>query len=181
MAGRVNGDDFLSDGDLDDLPPNALEELEKSALRQTQHQTQATVIIEPCPSSDYGYEFDDEDLDDALVIDETRGVPSQFPLLQQLNASLDNQRDRFNNTRYWSPEHLNSFATGPLVHESPFLDPTIQRHDPKQAQIDRDGLGTRLREEVFTRAVPRADVDALQQEIQVVCFVVQIAVLFFIF
>jgi hypothetical protein len=79
MAGFDDGEDFFSDDDLDALPQDALQQLENNAIQQTQFQaTQAVGFIStpPRPSSDYGDGFDDDDLDDAIVIDEAQVAPS---------------------------------------------------------------------------------------------------------
>jgi hypothetical protein len=166
MASQDDGDELFSDDDLDDLPPNALEELEKSAIRQTQHQTQATVIVEPRPSSDYGDEFDDDDLDDAVVIDETGGVPNRFPSLQPFSASLSTQRDQFQQSQYRSPNHLNSLAVRPLETELSYPKRTTQQHNAGRVQLTADGPCTAPQETVSTQAVPNVVVDTLQQQIQ---------------
>ncbi|RFU30308.1 hypothetical protein B7463_g6024, partial [Scytalidium lignicola] len=74
MEGNFDGDDFDDDA-LDLLPANALEELENNAIQYTQAQTQAA-HLKPPPSSDYGDDFEDDDLDDAVVIDEARSTPA---------------------------------------------------------------------------------------------------------
>jgi len=77
MAGYADGENNFSDDDLDDLPFNALAELENNAILSTQaantHPPRKPVAA---PSSDYGDDFDDEDLDDAVIIDESRSTPS---------------------------------------------------------------------------------------------------------
>ncbi|KAK0119862.1 hypothetical protein ONS95_011292 [Cadophora gregata] len=73
MAGFDDGDSFFGDDDLDTLPQDALEELENNAIQFTQAQTQA--LPQPPPSSDYGDDFDDEDLDNAVVVDQSRAIP----------------------------------------------------------------------------------------------------------
>jgi hypothetical protein len=166
MASQDDGDELFSDGDLDDLPPNALEELENNAIRQTQHQTQATLIVEPLPSSDYGDEFDDDDLDDAVVIDETGGVPNLFPPLQPFNASLGTQGDQFQQGQYGGRNHLNSLAARPLETEWSYLNHPTQQHNARQVQLTADRPSTARRETVSTQADPNAAVDALQQQIQ---------------
>lgn len=166
MASQDDGDELFSDDDLDDLPPNALEELEENAIRQTQHQTQATLIVGPRPSSNYGDEFDDDDLDDAVVIDETRSVLNQFLPLQPFGASLSTQRDRFQQSQYRSPNHLNSLADRRLETEPSYLKHHTQQHNAGRVQPTADEHYTVRQETVSTQAVPNAVVDALQQQIQ---------------
>jgi hypothetical protein len=77
-------DDF-SDDDFDDLNANALAELENNAIQFTQAQ-QRTESTQQA-SHDYDQDFDDDDLDDAVVIDDLRGksvsvaAPSEKPSL----------------------------------------------------------------------------------------------------
>ncbi len=82
MAGYDDGDSVYGDDDLDALPEDALDELENNAILFTQAQTQAAPIHHP-PTSDYGDEFEDEDLDDAVVIDESRSTPAINHLYSQ--------------------------------------------------------------------------------------------------
>lgn len=100
MAGDFDGDDFSDDG-LDLLPANALEELESNAIRYTQAQTQAAAHLNPPPSSDYGDDFGDDDLDNAVVIDETKRAPAAVGGLRrdiQSNTSLkDTRRPQWDN------------------------------------------------------------------------------------
>ena len=75
MAGYDDGDSIYGDDDLDALPEDTLDQLENNAILFTQAQTQAPLPHHP-PTSDYGDDFDDEDLDDAVVIDESRSTPA---------------------------------------------------------------------------------------------------------
>lgn len=81
MAGHDDGGNFFSDDSLDDLAPTDLEQLENNAIQFTQ----GAVHVKGPPSSDYGDDFDD-DLDDAVVIDEARSSPAVLPALQRNNA-----------------------------------------------------------------------------------------------
>ncbi|KAL2070589.1 hypothetical protein VTL71DRAFT_13615 [Oculimacula yallundae] len=93
MAGFDDGDSVFGDDDLDALPEDALQDLENNAIQFTQAQTQAR--LQPAPSSDYGDDFDDEDLDDAVVIDQSRTLPSTT-LYSNRNVSVQPpQRDQF--------------------------------------------------------------------------------------
>jgi hypothetical protein len=92
MAGHADREDNFSDDDLDDLPPNALAELEHNAVRLTQA-ARAHSQREALPSSDYGEDFDDEDLDDAVVIDEARSAPAIVPALHRATLSQASQRE----------------------------------------------------------------------------------------
>lgn len=114
MAGLDDGDSFFGDDDLDALPEAALEELENNAIQFTQAQTQAA-RLQPPPSSDYGEDFDDEDLDDAVVIDQSRTVPSAPSYSNRNVFGQPPQRDQFR-----PQQHPNS---------SPIL-PNRQRPNP---------------------------------------------------
>jgi hypothetical protein len=87
MANYADVDHDFSDDDFNDLPTDALAELENNAIQftqsvipQPQAYVQAQVQAQPkpgaVPSSDYGDDFDDDDLDDAVVIDESRSTPA---------------------------------------------------------------------------------------------------------
>jgi hypothetical protein len=78
MAGHDDGESNYDNDDLDDLPSDALIELENNAIQFTQAQR-----VKAAPSSDYGDDFEDEDLDDAVVIDESRSTPAIVPTLRQ--------------------------------------------------------------------------------------------------
>ncbi len=107
MAGYDGGDDFFDDDDLDALPHDTLLELENDAIQFTQAQTQAQAQAarqKPPPSSDYGDEFDDEDLDDAVVIDESRRTAA-IPPLQRLDPVT--QHEQFRQERYGAPSGTN--------------------------------------------------------------------------
>ncbi|SRR6266536_2951073 len=93
MAGHDDGDEFFSDDDLDALPHDALAELENNAIQFTQAQ-QPTLLKAP-PSSDYGDDFEDEDLDDAVVIDESRSTPAIIPALHRKSQGQAAQQERF--------------------------------------------------------------------------------------
>jgi hypothetical protein len=104
MALYTEGGNDFSDDDLDDLPANALAELEYNAIQYTQAATQAR--LKAPPSSDYGDEFDDEDLDDAVVIDEARSAPAIVPALQRNNPGQSTQREQFRQQRYGNNPNL---------------------------------------------------------------------------
>lgn len=131
MAGYEDGENNFSDDDLDFLPDNALEELESNAIIQfTQAATQAQRKAPP-PSSDYGDEFDDEDLDDAVVIDEERSAPAVIPALNRNTPGQATQREQFQQRRYGST----------VSNLSPHL-PNRQRPEPPPVlnQPNRDRL-----------------------------------------
>lgn len=94
MAPHEDGENNFSDDDfLNDIPADALEELENNAIAFTQAQ------VKPPPSSDYGGEFEDDDLDDAVVIDEARSAPAIVPYLPRNNVNQAS-RQEFRQQRY---------------------------------------------------------------------------------
>jgi hypothetical protein len=99
MAGYTHGENNFSDDDLDDLPANTLAELENNAIRSTQA-ANPQARLKVAPSSDYGDDFDGEDLDDAVVIDESRSTPAVVPALNRNNPDSAAQRTQFRQQRY---------------------------------------------------------------------------------
>lgn len=104
-------DDFSDDG-FDDLPDNALEELEIKALQSTQVQTQ---VQQPVQSKTlFDLDFEDDDLDDTIVFDELgqhpanppqppqgRVAPAVAPSRPQWNAPAQPQQPQHSNrSRY---------------------------------------------------------------------------------
>lgn len=127
MAGYEDGETNFSDDDLDDLPANALQELENNAIQFTQAASQAWVKLPP--SSDYGDEFDDEDLDDAIVIDEARRAPAVISTFNRGPPSQTAQREQFRQQRYRAP----SIPNPNLVNQPrPSVSPTL--HQPNLSQ-----------------------------------------------
>jgi hypothetical protein len=92
MAGHEQEEDDFFDVDLDDIPLEALTELENDAIQFTQAATQAQ-LKPAAPSSDYGDDIDDEDLDDAVIIDESRSTPVNIPANNRVNTSQATQRE----------------------------------------------------------------------------------------
>ncbi|TWU79101.1 hypothetical protein ED733_008731 [Metarhizium rileyi] len=73
-------DEFSDDG-LDDLPDNALQELEQNAIQLTQAQIKQPPSQDPPHRlSDYGWEEEDDDLDDTEVTNHV-GVPIGRPVI----------------------------------------------------------------------------------------------------
>lgn len=110
MAGYVHGENNFSDDDLDELPLNTLAELEHNAIQFTQAaNTQAPLKPAPAPasaappSSDYGDDFEDEDLDDAVVVDESRSTPALITTLNGNHRGPATQREPFRQQRYGNP------------------------------------------------------------------------------
>jgi hypothetical protein len=125
MAGYADGENNFSDDDLDDLPVDALQELENNAIQFTQ----ACVTVK-APPSDYGDEFDDEDLDDAVVIDEAKSAPAVVPPFSRGPQSQAPQREQFRQQRYGAPRSPN------LVNRSrPNVSPTLNQPNQSQPHV----------------------------------------------
>ncbi|KAJ9137549.1 DNA repair protein Rad26 [Pleurostoma richardsiae] len=80
-------DDFSDDG-FDDLNDIVLQELENNAIQFTQAQKFAQSQAAPQPPAqranyDYSYGFEDDDLDDTVVIDELAQLPVRHPADKQ--------------------------------------------------------------------------------------------------
>lgn len=110
MADSVDGDDFFSDDGLDGLAPDALDEIENNAIRYTQYQ--ATQALTLPPSSDYGDDLDDEDLDDAVVFDGAHVDPTNR--LTQFQSSVAIQQAR----KFQAQRPSRSEAAQPLSDRS---------------------------------------------------------------
>lgn len=96
MAPHDEGDTFSDWGDLEDLPDDALAELENNAIQFTQAQQPAQQQARAvAPSSDYGDDFDDEDLDDNVVIDESKSTPALNPTFQPRRPNQQYSQDQF--------------------------------------------------------------------------------------
>jgi hypothetical protein len=102
------GNEFdFSDDELDFLPADALVELENNAIQFTQAQSQARYskpanTVKAAPSSDYGDEIGEEDLDDAVIIDESKSTPAIIPGFQYQRPAPAQavQREQFRQQRY---------------------------------------------------------------------------------
>ena len=165
MAGFADGENNFSDDELDDLPANALQELENNAIQFTQAATQAWVKVPP--SSDYGDEFDDEDLDDAVVIDEARTAPAVNPISNRGAQSQTARREQFRQQRYGALNNPNtnlinrSRSNVPPTRDQPNRDwPPVPVHTQQhESMVARQG------------SLPESSdkVDDLQRQIQEVC------------
>lgn len=123
MAGHDDdGDSFFGDDDLDALPEDALDELENNAIQFTQASR-----YQPPPSSDYGDEFDDEDLDDAIVVDESRSAPvtTHYP-----HRSIPGQ----------TPQRFQHSIANHLLAQRQFPSPPAKFHQPQSDQSLRATL-----------------------------------------
>jgi len=128
MAGFADGENNFSDDDLDDLPVNALQELENNAIQFTQAATQ--VRQKPPPSSDYGDEFDDDDLDDAVVIDEARSAPAVNTIFKRGPSNQVTQREHFRQQRYGAPS-----KPSPVIQQIP-IPPTFSQPNKPSETIE---------------------------------------------
>lgn len=155
MAGHADAESNFSDDDLDDLPPNALQELENNAIRLTQAaNTQGRREVPP--SSDYGDDFDDEDLDDAVVIDEARSAPAIVPALHRANVSKASQREQqlintrpFSNTFNASRQRQDALLQQPGPAGIPRKQPVLARQGSEAQVKDEAALLRRQVEEVY--------------------------------
>lgn len=107
MAGYDDGESVYGDDNFDALPVDALEELETNAIQYTQAQTQAARPVPP-PSSDYGDDFDDEDLDDAVVIDESRSTPATTSYPLRHVSAQPAQREPYRHPQHGPSSNTNS-------------------------------------------------------------------------
>ncbi|CZS89244.1 related to protein UVS-3 (presumed DNA repair and checkpoint control protein) [Rhynchosporium agropyri] len=159
MAGLDDGDSFFGDDDLDALPEDTLQDLEYNAIQFTQAQTQAR--IQPAPSSDYGDEFDDEDLDDAVVIDQSRTAPL-IPLYRNRNTSgLPTQRDQRRPQQYPTPS--------PVLPNRQHPNPPPQFNEPSRyqpQQIVRQNNVFREEQGSAPLPQPNSEVERLQSIIE---------------
>lgn len=130
MAAHIEGDNF-SDDALDELPLAALDELENHAIRLTQAtQAHTQGRREAPPSSDYGDDFDDEDLDDAVVIDEARSAPAIVPALHRASLSQTSQREH----QFLRPQ-FGGTAKADRPRQNAHLQPPNRDHLPSPAEL----------------------------------------------
>lgn len=158
MAGFADGENNFSDDDLDDLPANALQELENNAIQFTQAATQA--YVKAPPSSDYGDEFDDDDLDDAVVIDEARSAPAVNPILSRGPQSQVAQREQFRQQRYGAPTGVPNL---PKPSAPPTLNQPYRGRQEALAQVQQPEIAPTRQ---HTLPEPGHNVDDLQKQIQ---------------
>ena len=162
MAGHADGESNFSDDDLDDLPITALDELENNAIRLTQAaHTHTQTRRDAPPSSDYGEDFDDEDLDDAVVIDEARSAPAIVPALYRAPLSQTSQREhQFLRPQFGSTSNKSRPRQDALLHQpnrdrlpSPTGLPTkrpvpVQQASQAQEQVQRTDEAALLRRQL---------------------------------
>jgi hypothetical protein len=122
MAAYTVEESNFDDDDLDDLPDSTLAALENHAIRLTQAAHNQGGRQAP-PSSDYGDDFDDEDLDDAVVIDEARSAPAIVPTLHRRPLSQTPQREQqfLHPLPYGNTSHANRQRQETLIHQPDHL------------------------------------------------------------
>ena len=147
MAGYEDDEDWF-DNDLDDLPVDALAELEHNAIQFTQ-------AVKAPPSSDYGDEFEDDDLDDAVVIDEARSAAVP-PALHRNIAGQSTQREQFREQRYGTPRNRPQQETALSVSHRPSPQPLSIPNGPRESKVAKQG----------SSPAPDYQVEALQKQIQ---------------
>lgn len=78
-------DDFSDDG-FDDLNDTTLQELENNAVHLTQAQKPLNTQLSQPPNDNDDYGLEDDDLDDAVVIDEAAHLPVRHSVERQVHA-----------------------------------------------------------------------------------------------
>jgi hypothetical protein len=159
MAGQDDGDNFFDDDDLDTLPHDALVELENNAIQFTQAQT--ATRYNAAASSDYGDDFDDEELDDAVVIDESRSTPAAIPALHRNIPGQVTPREQFRQQRHGTLSTLNPNLASrqrppdpPKFNQPNRSQPCIPQNDSMTAQQGSQASGL------------EANVESLQRQIE---------------
>ncbi|KAI1371446.1 hypothetical protein F4677DRAFT_435671 [Hypoxylon crocopeplum] len=130
-------DDF-SDDDLDTLNPNALQELENNAIQFTQaqkkyQQSQSQPQLHPQPQLQLDNDFEDDDLDDAVVQDELRGNSVLLPEQSaRLPSRVIHQQQTTNPWGVPVPVPASRFRPQPIASSSrpPVHPPAV----PRQSQ-----------------------------------------------
>ena len=169
MAGQSDGESVYGDDDLDALPNDAFVLLEEEAFSYTQAQSQAP--LKAAPSSDYGDEIDEEDLDKEVVVDGSRIAPAihqNSPLVRSpiVNRAVPGptQQEQFRQQRYGLNDN-SSLANRQRYNPPPKFDDTsrvlapvpIAQHEPEDEQMEAAGPDVlslqRQVEEVYFLAV----------------------------
>jgi hypothetical protein len=164
MAGHDDEENFFDDDDLDALPHDALIELENNAIQFTQAQMNYTSKVKAAPSSDYGDDFEDADLDDAVVIDESRSTPAIIPTLRRNVPGPATQQEHFRQQRHDTVDNPNlanrqRYNPPAKFNETNRLSPPapIAPYEPKVEQGNRE-------------QAPGPDISSLQRQIEEVMF-----------
>lgn len=161
-----HNEDLFDDDDLDDLPEDALTELENNAIQFTQTWTQVAKPVPP--SSDYGDEFEDDDLDDAVLIDESRSTPAVVPDPHRSNAGQITGREQLRQ------------GYGAVLNSNPALaNRQLRNAPPKFAQPSRHPIRVQLPQaesmvaqqgSLPSTQAADVEVESLQQQIEEVNF-----------
>ena len=106
MAGHYDGEISFDDDDLDALGHDALAELENNAIQFTQAQPASRFVISP--SSDYGDDFEDDDLDSEVVIDESRSTPVSKVISRRVIPGQATHSEQFRQQRHGAPSNLHA-------------------------------------------------------------------------
>jgi hypothetical protein len=166
------GENFYSDDDLDDLPNDYLAELEHNAIQFTQAQTQPRVLkpgadLKVAPSSDYGDDIDDEDLDDAVVMDESRSTPVTIPIFQRDIPNQGPQPEQLRQHHYGSGTVGKPNATRVSNGQARMPPPLMfSQPIPQGSRVRKDGNDSMIMEHGSQLPVADQGVDALQRQIQ---------------
>lgn len=169
MTGHDEDDFFSDDIDLNELGNDYLNELENNAIQFTQAQARTKVA----PSSDYGDGIDDEDLDDAVVIDESRSTSALNSALQR-NLPGQSQREHFHQFRQ-QHDGLGTISNprAQLANRQPAIIPPPPRFDqPRQvpnrvAIVQHDSMvAEQGSQPSFTNEGNQAGLEAMQKQIQ---------------
>jgi hypothetical protein len=160
MAGQDDGDNFFDDDDLDTLPHDALVELENNAIQFTQAQTATRYIV--TASSDYGDDFDDEELDDAVVIDESRSTPAALPALHRNIPGQATQREQFRQQRHGTT--LSTLNPNLASRQRPPDPPKFNQPNRSQPRIPQNDSMTA--QQGSQASGVEANVESLQRQIE---------------
>ncbi|KAH6631265.1 hypothetical protein F5144DRAFT_547403 [Chaetomium tenue] len=122
-------DDFSDDG-FDDLNDTVLQELENNAIQFTQAQQLAqSQAAPPVQDNAFEYDFDDDDLDDTVVIDEHALPPPRPP--QQTALPTQQPRHPTTGIQRWNPQLPPSRSVYPQRPQ--YVQPPVSSARPQQA------------------------------------------------
>lgn len=149
-------DTFSDWGELENLPVDTLAELENNAIQFTQAQQPARPVA---PSSDYGDDFDDEDLDDNVVIDESRSTPAINPTFQPRRSSQQFNQNNFPQRPASSAISYSAVEQRSRPPPPPRFSQSQQRRANVQEEAAEASYNTQLQE-------PDAGLEILRRQIQ---------------
>ncbi|KAI9741488.1 MAG: hypothetical protein M1818_004294 [Claussenomyces sp. TS43310] len=161
MADYDAGEFFSDDG----IDAATAAELESNAIQFTQHLTQGGRTSEP-PSSDYGDDdFEDEDLDDAVVYDESRRISETFHPLQQHATHVVRRREQLQQARCKGATNINAVSSRSLTPNWTSQSQSAS-HGAREIPNAMSFPARRNVNAASTTANPASDVEALQKQIQ---------------